>query len=520
MNQTLTVLFIGFRQPDTILMLSKLKQYYTTIIPHFISTDLTFHTHLDTKPDVLLLCHHEEDTQGLSALNTLMDADLHLPIYVAFSEQVSDQEVEQYMNAGASNYFILNNLDRLIHLLQPTVLQPVPASVTPLVPQTISPPIPQDLPSLFFQEAPVPLIAVDTSSSRILDASHQTLLDLGYQREALQLLHLSDIWPDSQSTLTLNPDHIALLQDSDSQFVPVTLSRRAIQTTTGIVNLYTYRKLPHPPVYREGPLPAALFLLPPLPSHIEKLMFCLRYLIHHMDSSLSILDSYRKTTNNNLPPNTLLYRYNQTINTVIDSDLMLIDRLEKIVSEPLVAYTSSELETVVEPLLEFYERQDPSLTIRRHFGPVAPVEMPTGELQDALSEILRNALEAMEATTRTALLKITIRQIDNWATIEITDNGEGMSDPVREQCFLPLFTTRRSRGAGLGLTITAAIVYRYDAKMEIDTAERRGTTVRLSLPTAPTPAEPRAVQQVEEASNLVAADRGNFEEGLPIRSRQ
>lgn len=500
MSPTITVLFIGFGQPDSALIISKLEQYYTNVISHFISTDLTFHKYMDTRPDILLLSHQQEDTHGLDALHALLDANLKLSIYMAFPEQVDDHEVEQYMNAGANNYFIMNNLDRLIHLLQPNIQQPTTILPVQTKSQPLVPPITQELRAIFFEEAPVPLIAVDTESTRILDASHQTLLDLGYQRETIQLLNLSDIWPDCQSGLTLSPDNITLLKDSDNQYVPVALSRRNLQAGGGSVQLYSYRKLPHPPVYREGTRSTTPFALR-LPSpfqHIENVMFSMRYLIHHMNTSLTIFDSYKRLSNTHLPKDSFLYRYTQSISAVIDSDLLLTNRLKKIVTEPMVVYAASELEAVVEPLLAFCQNQNAGLVIRRDLSPVYPVEMPTNELHGALSEVVLNAMDAMEAISRPAHLHVTIRQIDNWATIEITDNGEGMSDQVKEQCVIPLFTTRSRRGAGLGLTITAAIMHRYNARMEIDTTTREGTTVRLSLPTTPTSGELWATQQTEE----------------------
>jgi CheY-like chemotaxis protein len=67
--------------------------------------------------------------------------------------------------------------------------------------------------------------------------------------------------------------------------------------------------------------------------------------------------------------------------------------------------------------------------------------------------------------------------------ISISDNGEGMSDDVRQRAFEPLFTTKvRGAGTGLGLAQVLAACEQAGGTARITSVHGAGTTVRLYLP--------------------------------------
>jgi CheY-like chemotaxis protein len=71
----------------------------------------------------------------------------------------------------------------------------------------------------------------------------------------------------------------------------------------------------------------------------------------------------------------------------------------------------------------------------------------------------------------------------SWVTLTVSDTGSGMSKEVASRAFEPFFTTKPvGEGTGLGLTTAYGIVKHCDGRIDLDTAEGRGTTVRLLFP--------------------------------------
>jgi signal transduction histidine kinase len=66
--------------------------------------------------------------------------------------------------------------------------------------------------------------------------------------------------------------------------------------------------------------------------------------------------------------------------------------------------------------------------------------------------------------------------------IEVEDNGCGVSDADLPHIFQPLFTTKESRGSGLGLACVRQFVEIMGGRVDVITALGEGTTFRLVFP--------------------------------------
>jgi two-component system cell cycle sensor histidine kinase/response regulator CckA len=70
-----------------------------------------------------------------------------------------------------------------------------------------------------------------------------------------------------------------------------------------------------------------------------------------------------------------------------------------------------------------------------------------------------------------------------WVTIEVADNGAGMSPEVMARIFEPFFTTRREQGgSGLGLATVYGIVRQSDGYLTVVSKPGEGTVMRVWLP--------------------------------------
>jgi signal transduction histidine kinase/ActR/RegA family two-component response regulator/uncharacterized membrane protein affecting hemolysin expression len=110
------------------------------------------------------------------------------------------------------------------------------------------------------------------------------------------------------------------------------------------------------------------------------------------------------------------------------------------------------------------------------------------EIRDALTNLIFNAVDAMPEggilTVRTRQQRQGGREAPDaprQVLLEVSDTGLGMDEETRRRCLEPFYTTKGERGTGLGLAMVYGMVQRHSAELDIDSAVRRGTTVRLTF---------------------------------------
>jgi len=120
---------------------------------------------------------------------------------------------------------------------------------------------------------------------------------------------------------------------------------------------------------------------------------------------------------------------------------------------------------------------------------LAPMAADRGQLEQVLVNLLMNACDACAAGGHvTARARRAADSDGGGVLLEVLDDGGGIAPEHLPSVLDPFFTTKkRGQGTGLGLTIAADIVKNHGGTLAIDSAPGRGTTVRVTWPTAPLP---------------------------------
>jgi signal transduction histidine kinase len=99
-------------------------------------------------------------------------------------------------------------------------------------------------------------------------------------------------------------------------------------------------------------------------------------------------------------------------------------------------------------------------------------------LDQALINLVRNALEALRDTPSGQIALSAYREPDGRIAISVSDNGPGIPADQREKIFVPFFTTKR-QGSGIGLTLVRQIAAAHGATVDVSQTPGGGATVRL-----------------------------------------
>lgn len=112
-----------------------------------------------------------------------------------------------------------------------------------------------------------------------------------------------------------------------------------------------------------------------------------------------------------------------------------------------------------------------------------------GEIQSAVSNILRNAVEAMADSSRgSSTVNVSLVSSPNEMTLSIADSGKGMNPDILARVFEEGFTHGKTGGTGLGLSQAKRAIELNEGKVAIESEPEKGTRVTISLPREREPA--------------------------------
>ena len=130
----------------------------------------------------------------------------------------------------------------------------------------------------------------------------------------------------------------------------------------------------------------------------------------------------------------------------------------------------------------------PDVTVRRTWHDPPTVWADATQLRTALSNLVKNGVEAMEGR---GTLTLGIESLPAGVVISIEDDGPGIPPEIRDRLFTPYFTTKGSRGTGLGLALVHRIVMEHGGGVAVDDSPGGGARFRVTLPRRPSkPAAP------------------------------
>lgn len=151
----------------------------------------------------------------------------------------------------------------------------------------------------------------------------------------------------------------------------------------------------------------------------------------------------------------------------------------------------TEVNAIVDGAVQLLQRQAVfhNVTIERRFAAdVPPVLVDPGQLQEVITNLIVNAVDAMEGGGILTIETLCARKPGTHqgdlpeVIIRVADTGKGIPPEAMPYLFEPFFTTKAvGKGTGLGLAIAHGVVTRGGGRIEVTSAPS-GTVFAIHLP--------------------------------------
>ncbi len=172
----------------------------------------------------------------------------------------------------------------------------------------------------------------------------------------------------------------------------------------------------------------------------------------------------------------------------------MVERIKKMVLDILYYAKPRELDwksvaarelaeqaaALIEPRLE-----GTGIRLLRRFHPGSGrFEVDAGALLPALVNILENAVDACTEDPEPGdhTIEFVVRGEARRVILEIRDDGVGMDQKTREKLFTLFFSSKGSRGTGIGLFVANQVVQQHGGSLRVESRPGRGSRFLLSLP--------------------------------------
>jgi PAS domain S-box-containing protein len=128
-----------------------------------------------------------------------------------------------------------------------------------------------------------------------------------------------------------------------------------------------------------------------------------------------------------------------------------------------------------------------NIAIEKNFSDsIGEVVMDPRTTYRCLLNLVSNAIDACrydDSVTKTHCVMVTTtRASDKFIRFDVSDNGSGMTDEVKEKIFASFFSTKGSQGTGLGLLVSRKLIEEHGGTIDVTSQLGEGTTFSVRLP--------------------------------------
>lgn len=171
-----------------------------------------------------------------------------------------------------------------------------------------------------------------------------------------------------------------------------------------------------------------------------------------------------------------------------------IERIRKMVMDVLYYAKSRDLELTQVDLQAFLSDLEATTKpkadkagvrfVTDFSGAEGTFEADASVLSSAMVNFLENSVDAcqMDREKKNHTIIFSAKKSGNQVIFEISDNGIGMDQETKNNMFTLFFSSKGSRGTGIGLFISNDVVSRHHGRISVESEYNKGTSILVEIP--------------------------------------
>jgi signal transduction histidine kinase len=109
------------------------------------------------------------------------------------------------------------------------------------------------------------------------------------------------------------------------------------------------------------------------------------------------------------------------------------------------------------------------------------------KIHDAMLNLMTNAIDAMGGRAtgppgQEVVIATAFKKGARGVELRVSDNGPGIPQAVQKKIFDPFFSTKGSKGTGLGLAVAKKVIEEHNGTITLESTEGKGCTFTIQLP--------------------------------------
>ena len=181
----------------------------------------------------------------------------------------------------------------------------------------------------------------------------------------------------------------------------------------------------------------------------------------------------------------ILDRATHTIVQQVEAMRDMVNAFSDYARAPDIEIGVFDIDKLVHEVVDLYRAQESSIKIVLTSDPtMPPIEADIGRVRQILHNLLRNATEALENTSKGRIdVHVCAAEFDgvDVVQIKVEDNGPGFKEGALNQVFDPYVTTK-PKGTGLGLAIVKKLVEEHIGSIRAFNNTDGGAVISIRLP--------------------------------------